>query len=207
MATLARVARTMPKSRRLIAQARRREGRYLLRSNLSGEDLATLWRYYLQLTEIKQAFKKLKHDLAIRPVFHLGEERTEAHIFAAFIAYCLHVTLKNLTQPRRSGCPLQVFPYWFCSTLHCFSARSIWTTTTSCAGPYWPRTVGLRAAFRRGPCLLWDSTCVRGSIWTGWVPPELWGVEWRTVEVTSHCRTCGACVTEPLCVMFFINKT
>ena len=66
---------------------RRREGRYLLRSNLTGEDPATLWRYYMQLTEIEQAFKELKHDLAIRPIFHQREDRIEAHIFLAFIAY------------------------------------------------------------------------------------------------------------------------
>ena len=83
--------------------ARRREGRYLLRSNLTGEDPATLWRYYTRLTEVEQAFKELKHDLAIRPVFHQNEERIEAHIFVAFIAYCLHVTLKNLARPRAPG--------------------------------------------------------------------------------------------------------
>ena len=43
---------------------RRREGRYLLRSNLRDEDPATLWQYYIRLTEIEQAFKELKHDLA-----------------------------------------------------------------------------------------------------------------------------------------------
>ena len=84
-------------------RARRREGRYLLRSNLTGEDPATLWRYYMRLTEIEQAFKEIKHDLAIRPVFHQREERIEAHIFIAFVAYCLHVTLKNLARPRAPG--------------------------------------------------------------------------------------------------------
>jgi hypothetical protein len=74
---------------------RRREGRYLLRSNLTGEDPAALWRYYIQLTEIEQAFKELKGDLAIRPIYHQTDERIEAHIFVAFIAYCLQVTLKH----------------------------------------------------------------------------------------------------------------
>ena len=73
---------------------RRREGRYLLRSNLTGEDPAALWRYYIQLTEIEQAFRELKSDLAIRPIHHQTDERIEAHIFVAFIAYCLQVTLK-----------------------------------------------------------------------------------------------------------------
>ena len=86
-----------------LRQARRREGRYLLRSNLTGEDPAKLWRYYIQLTEIEQAFKELKHDLAIRPIFHRTQARIEAHIFVAFIAYCLHVTLKNLARPQAPG--------------------------------------------------------------------------------------------------------
>ena len=89
--------------RQRLRQARRREGRYLLRSNLTGEDPATLWRYYMQLAEIEQAFKELKHDLAIRPIFHRTEARIEAHIFVAFIAYCLHVTLKNLARPHAPG--------------------------------------------------------------------------------------------------------
>ena len=81
---------------------RRREGRYLLRSNLRHEDPATLWQYYIRLTEIEQAFKELKHDLAIRPIYHQTDKHIEAHIFIAFIAYCLHVTLK---QHARSCAP------------------------------------------------------------------------------------------------------
>ena len=86
-----------------LRQVRRREGRYLLRSNLTDEDPATLWQYYMQLTEIEQAFKELKHDLAIRSVFHQREARIEAHLFVSFIAYCLHVTLKNLARPHAPG--------------------------------------------------------------------------------------------------------
>ena len=77
-----------------LREVRRREGSYLLRSNLVGEEPAELWRYYIQLTEIEQAFKELKSDLAIRPIYHQTDERIEAHIFVAFIAYCLQVTLK-----------------------------------------------------------------------------------------------------------------
>ena len=86
-----------------LRQARRREGRYLLRSNMTGEDPATLWKYDMRLTEIEHAFKELKHDLAIRPIFHQREERIEAHIFVSFLAYCLLVTLKNLARPRAPG--------------------------------------------------------------------------------------------------------
>ncbi|MFQ5343917.1 MAG: IS1634 family transposase [Anaerolineae bacterium] len=76
-----------------LRQVRRREGRYLLRTNLAAADPAQLWDYYLQLVVIEGAFKNLKGDLAIRPIFHQLEDRIEAHIFIAFLAYCLHVTL------------------------------------------------------------------------------------------------------------------
>ncbi|MGH9242393.1 MAG: IS1634 family transposase [Vicinamibacterales bacterium] len=78
-----------------LRRARRREGRYLLRTNLGEEDPAKLWAYYLQLVAVEEAFKNLKGDLAIRPIFHQSEARIEAHIFVAFLAYCLHVTLKR----------------------------------------------------------------------------------------------------------------
>jgi hypothetical protein len=76
-----------------LRQARRREGRYLLRTNLIDDDPARLWGLYLQLVSVEEAFKNLKGDLAIRPLFHQLEGRIEAHIFIAFLAYCLHVTL------------------------------------------------------------------------------------------------------------------
>jgi transposase len=79
--------------RNKLRQARRREGRYLLRSNLTEGDPATLWSYYLQLGQIEEAFRNLKGDLAIRPIHHQDGERIEAHIFIAFLAYCLHVTI------------------------------------------------------------------------------------------------------------------
>lgn len=83
--------------------ARRREGRYLLRTNLTSTDPAELWRYYIQLVQVEQAFKELKDDLAVRPIHHQLEHRIEAHIFIAFLAYCLHVTLTQLLRPHAGG--------------------------------------------------------------------------------------------------------
>jgi len=77
-----------------LRQVRRREGRYLLRTNLTGHDPAQLWTFYIQLTEVEQAFKEIKHDLAVRPIYHSSEPRIEAHIFVAFMAYCLQASLK-----------------------------------------------------------------------------------------------------------------
>jgi hypothetical protein len=80
-------------NRRKLRIARRREGRYLLRTNLTNQDPAVLWQYYVQLVAVEEAFKNLKGDLAIRPIFHKDERRIEAHIFVAFLAYALQVTL------------------------------------------------------------------------------------------------------------------
>jgi transposase len=80
-------------NRKTLRTVRRREGRYLLRTNLTGNDPAVLWQYYIQLVAIEEAFKNLKGDLAIRPIFHQDERRIEAHIFIAFLAYCLYITL------------------------------------------------------------------------------------------------------------------
>ena len=93
-----------------LRQVRRREGRYLLRTNLTESDPAKLWQFYLQLVEVEAAFKTLKGDLAIRPVFHQQEQRIEAHIFIAFLAYCLHVTLGQQLKALAPGLtPRSVF--------------------------------------------------------------------------------------------------
>jgi transposase len=83
--------------------ARRREGRYLLRANIADTNPVKMWEYYLQLTEIEQAFKELKGDLAIRPIHHQDEERVKAHIFISFLSYCLQVTLKARLKRTASG--------------------------------------------------------------------------------------------------------
>src|SRR5208283_3139903 len=90
-------------NRAKLRQVRRREGRYLLCTNLSGKDPAQLWRFYIQLVEIEAAFKALKDDLGLRPIYHQLEQRIEAHIFIAFMAYCLHVTLRARLRPLAAG--------------------------------------------------------------------------------------------------------
>jgi transposase len=84
-------------------EAYRREGRYLLRSNLPEQVPATLWEYYIQLIQVEEAFKNLKGDLGIRPIFHQLAHRIEAHIFIAFISYCLHVTLRRRLRELAPG--------------------------------------------------------------------------------------------------------
>jgi hypothetical protein len=86
-----------------LRKARRHEGRYLLRTNLCDEDPAKLWKFYIQLVEIEAAFKNLKDDLQLRPIYHQLEHRVEAHIFVAFLAYCLHVTLRARLKPLAPG--------------------------------------------------------------------------------------------------------
>src|ERR1700686_1322849 len=90
-------------NRQKLRIVRRREGRYLLRTNLLGRDPAQLWQFYILLVEIEAAFKNLKDDLALRPIFHQLERRIEAHIFVAFLAYCLQVTLRARLRPLAPG--------------------------------------------------------------------------------------------------------
>jgi transposase len=86
-----------------LRQVRRREGRYLLRTNLTGKNPAELWQFYIQLVEVEAAFKTMKDDLQLRPIYHQLEHRIEAHIFVAFLAYCLHVTLRARLKPLAPG--------------------------------------------------------------------------------------------------------
>jgi transposase len=78
-----------------------REGAYLLRTNLTVDGAADLWKKYMQLTEVEAAFRTLKSELAIRPLFHQLEKRVKAHVLVAFLGYALQVTLKHLL--KRSG--------------------------------------------------------------------------------------------------------
>jgi transposase len=94
---------TFSLQKKKLRQVRRREGCYLLRSNLTSVDPAQLWQHYIQLTEIEQAFKELKGDLALRPIYHQTDNRIEAHIFIAFMAYCLQVTLKQQARQLAPG--------------------------------------------------------------------------------------------------------
>lgn len=82
---------------------RRREGRYLLRTNLTDYDPDVLWRYYMQLVFVEEAFRTLKGDLGLRPVFHQKPERIEAHLFVAFLAYCLSITLRQRLRGLAGG--------------------------------------------------------------------------------------------------------
>ncbi len=73
-----------------------REGAYLLRTNLQAETAEELWSKYMQLTEAEAAFRALKSELSIRPLFHQLEPRVKAHVMVAFLGYALWVTLKHL---------------------------------------------------------------------------------------------------------------
>jgi transposase len=80
-----------------------REGAYLLRTNLPASDPEKLWKDYIQLTEAEAAFRALKSELSVRPLFHQLERRVKAHILVAFLGYALWVTLKHLLLARRSA--------------------------------------------------------------------------------------------------------
>jgi transposase len=82
-----------------------REGAYLLRTNLQAQTAEEMWAKYMQLTEAEAAFRALKSELSIRPLFHQKEPRVKAHVMVAFLGYALRVTLKHLLKRRPAVVP------------------------------------------------------------------------------------------------------
>ena len=109
-----------------LRQALRREGRYLLRSNLPAEDPARLWQHYVQLTEIEAVFRALKSDLAIRPLYHQKDSRIEAHIFVSFLAYCLYITLGQRLRTLAPG----LTPRAVLEKMSAIQMVDVWVPTT-----------------------------------------------------------------------------
>ena len=94
---------TFATDKKKLQKAQQRDGHYLLRSNLTQEDPAVLWERYVQLTQIEAAFKTMKSELGLRPIYHQLGHRVDAHILVAFLAYALLVTLKNRLQALAPG--------------------------------------------------------------------------------------------------------
>ena len=90
-------------SRDLLRAVRGREGRYLLRTNLAADDPELIWRCYMQLCFVEEAFRTLKGDLGLRPIFHQRPDRIEAHLLVAFLAYCLSITLRQQLRGLAGG--------------------------------------------------------------------------------------------------------
>jgi hypothetical protein len=109
-----------------LQKAEAQDGHYLLRSNLVGEDPAVLWERYVQLTQIEAAFKTLKSELGIRPLYHQLERRVEGHILIAFLAYCLWVTLKSRLQALAPG----LTPKAVLEKLSTIQMLDVWLPTT-----------------------------------------------------------------------------
>jgi transposase len=103
-----------------------RDGHYLLRTNLVAEDPAVLWDRYMQLVQIEAAFKCLKSELGIRPIYHQLEHRVEAHIMVAFLAYCLTVTLKHRLRAHAPG----LTPRAVLEKLSAIQMLDVWLPTT-----------------------------------------------------------------------------
>jgi transposase len=137
-------------------QWRRREGRYLLRTNLTNTDPKVLWEYYLQLVEIEAAFKLLKDDLKVRPLFHQKESRIEAHIFVAFLAYCLSVTLRGQLRKLAGGLTAR-------AVLDKFAVMQMMDV-------HFPTTDGRELVFRRYTQPEKDQKILLGQL--GWELPE-----------------------------------
>ena len=60
-----------------------------------------VWRLYTTLTKIEAAFRALKTDLGVRPVYHQLADRTKGHLFISVLAYHLLVSIEY--QLREQG--------------------------------------------------------------------------------------------------------
>jgi len=90
-------------NREKLRQSVAREGRYLLRAFTDRHPPEKIWEFYLLLTRVEQAFKDLKGDLSVRPIYHQRDNRIEAHIFLSFLAYCFHATLRQMSRGQAGG--------------------------------------------------------------------------------------------------------
>ena len=118
-----------------LSAAELQDGHYLLRSNLVSEDPAVLWERYAQLAQIEAAFKTMKSELGIRPLYHQLGHRVEAHILVAFLAYCLLVTLKNRLQALAPG----LTPKAVLEKLSSIQMLDVWLPTTDLRWLVMPR--------------------------------------------------------------------
>jgi len=90
-------------NRQAYRQMIHRDGKYFLRTNQTGKDPVELWEQYMLQTRVEQSFKELKSDLSIRPIHHHLESRVDAHIFIAFMSYCLQITLRQKLKHSAPG--------------------------------------------------------------------------------------------------------
>jgi transposase len=98
-----RVVVTWSRRAEVLESAKRREGCYLLRSNVAEWTAEDLWKAYMQLTEAEAAFRIQKDELRLRPVWHQTAERVQAHILVCFLAYVLRKTLEGWSQRAGLG--------------------------------------------------------------------------------------------------------
>ena len=78
-------------------------GSYILRTNWKEDDPKTIWKRYLQLTEVEDAFRTEKHDLGMRPIYHQKQDRTQAHILVCFLSLAMWRTLQQLMKTSGLG--------------------------------------------------------------------------------------------------------
>jgi transposase len=85
------------------------QGAYLLRTNCSEQDPRKLWRWYIHLTEVEDAFRVGKSDLGMRPIYHHREDRVQAHILVCFLSLAMWRYLEIWLQSKGLGdCARQV---------------------------------------------------------------------------------------------------
>jgi transposase len=141
-------------------QALAMDGAYLLRSNQPGWTAREFWETYIQLTVVERAFRVLKSDLLLRPIWHHYSGRTRAHVMVCVLAYALWKTLDHLAKraglvteirkpdprrPRSSPKPRRMTPQVILRKLGKIKIGDILMKTTD------GRELALRRVARAGP--------------------------------------------------------
>jgi len=81
-------------------QGQQQLGAYYLRSSRSNLSETDMWQIYHSLTETEDAFRTLKTDLSIRPVYHQNDYNIFAHLFLGVLAYYLVAIIRHQLKQR-----------------------------------------------------------------------------------------------------------
>ena len=70
-------------------------GCYVIETTHKEYTALEIWKLYITLTNVEGAFRALKTDLGMRPVYHQNKERTEGHLFISILAYHLLINIER----------------------------------------------------------------------------------------------------------------
>jgi transposase len=77
------------------AIAEKLDGTYVMKTDRTDLTADEIWRTYILLTRVEDAFRDIKSPLMERPIFHHLQHRTQTHIFVCVLAYHLLAAIEH----------------------------------------------------------------------------------------------------------------